>query len=166
MPKAPAHAAREAGSTARLAEAQLAELHRAMRATFSPHAAATAFAVAGRRAAADLLRSIPPAQRAQRQALPRHIATERLLDALRQWAPFFAADRRFVAEGGARPVLTIAANPLCDAPTRGGRVCAWHEALFETLFQALVSPHARVRETACLAQGDAECRFEVTFEES
>jgi divinyl protochlorophyllide a 8-vinyl-reductase len=167
MPVRPAGAA---ASTARLAELQLAVLHRAMRDTFSPQAASTALAEAGRRAAAELLRTIPPSGQALRRDLPRHVATALLLDSLGHWAPLFAAERRFTAHGGERPVLVIAANPLCDdAPLRDGavrgrRVCAWHEALFETLFQALVAPGTRVRETACLALGDPVCRFEVSFE--
>jgi divinyl protochlorophyllide a 8-vinyl-reductase len=134
-----------------------------MCATFSPRAASTALAAAGRRAAMELLRPIPAAERERRLNLPRTTATAILLAFLRRQSGRFAAERRFTARGGLHPVLVIAANPLCDPPTRGERVCAWHEALFETLFQALVSPDARVRETTCLALGDSECRFEVTF---
>ncbi len=163
--KAPARPTRAPSIEAPLVEAQLAELHRAMRTTFGPRVASTALAEAGRRAAAELLRAIPLPERERRLSLPRTASTAMLLAFLRRHSGRFAAERRFTARGGTSPVLIIAANPLCDPPTRGERVCAWHEALFETLFQALVSPGARVRETTCLAQGDAECRFEVTFEE-
>ncbi len=162
--KAPVRPAGAATPMASLAELQLAGLHRALRDTFKPEAASAALAEAGRRAAAELLRTIPPAAQVQRRALPRHVATALLLDSLGHWAPLFAAERRFTARGGEHPALVITGNPLCDGAPRGTRVCAWHEALFETLFQALVTPGARVRETACLALGDPECRFEVNFD--
>ena len=165
MLRASTHHAGTPGNGAQLAAMQLAGMHRAMRDTFGPLAASGPLAEAGRRAAAGLLRTIPLPEQARRRRLPRAVSTRMLLAALRRWAPRFAAtDRRFTASGGSRPVLIIAANPLCDERPRGTRVCAWHEALFETLFQALVSPDARVREVTCLALGDPECRFEVTFD--
>lgn len=144
-------------------EEDIARLHRAIRATFSPPAAARTLAEAGRRAAEELLRPFSPEERRRRLSLPRDEAVAGLFDLLHAWAPFFVAERRLVAVAGARPALIIAGNPLCDGAPRGMRVCAWHTALFETLFQALVAPEALVRETACLAQGDPECRFEVDF---
>ena len=162
--RAPDRAADAPDFGERVFEEQLATLHRAMRDTFSAEAASQALAEAGRRAAMELLRPITPAERARRRDLPRPVAIKQLLNSLHQWAPRFAAGRRFSATGGEQPVLIIAANPLCDAPARGTRVCAWHEALFETLFQALVTPESRVVETACLALGDELCRFEVTFD--
>lgn len=153
---------------AMLAAEEVARLHRAVRDNFSPGGSAAVLADAGRRTGAYLLaHRIPRPARWLLPRLPRLLATRVLLTALRRNAWTFGAENRFTATGGARPVLTIAANPLCATPGRepgDACVCAWHEAVFETLFRALVSPAARVREVACLARGDATCRFEVTFD--
>lgn len=149
--------------------AEVARLHRAVRETFGLDAAATVLRDAGRRTALYLLANrIPWAARRLLPRLPRPLATRALLAALRRNAWTFGAAGRFNAIGGAHLELAIEGNPLCAQPRPGEAgeicVCAWHEAVFETLFRALVSPRARVREVACLARGDQTCRFAVTFD--
>ncbi len=154
--------------TSMLPAAEVARLHRAVRDTLGPTSAAAVLADAGRRTATYLLaQRIPTPARWLLARLPRWLATRVLLTMLRRNAWTFGAKGRFGATGGSRPALIIVGNPLCaPAPGQPGDapVCAWHEAVFETLFQAVVSPAAHVHEISCIAQGDAECRFEVTFD--
>jgi divinyl protochlorophyllide a 8-vinyl-reductase len=58
-------------------------------------------------------------------------------------------------------VLTIRHNPLCQDLQADTPACDFYAATFERLFQVLVHRRSRVREVACEACGDAECRFEI-----
>lgn len=60
-------------------------------------------------------------------------------------------------------VFEIYNNPLVRDIVSDEPLCVWHEAVFETLFQRLVSQHACVRETSCCAMGDTSCQFEISL---
>jgi divinyl protochlorophyllide a 8-vinyl-reductase len=60
-------------------------------------------------------------------------------------------------------VLSIRHNPLCAGLAADAPACDFYAATFERLFQVLVHPRSRVREVACEACGDAECRFEIRW---
>lgn len=88
--------------------------------------------------------------------LPRRLAADVLLRAIGQNAWTFAGSGRFQsARRGATVHLVIHENPLATGP------CAWHRGVFTRLFTVLVTPEASVRETECVAEGAAACRFEV-----
>ena len=52
-------------------------------------------------------------------------------------------------------------NPLVAGLRGDHPICHWHAAVFERLFARLVWRGCIVREVACVAAGDAVCRFEV-----
>lgn len=149
---------------AMLEEAPVARLHQALRAALPADEAALLLAEAGRRTADYLLaHRIPrPAQRVLR-ALPPRPAAWLLLRAIRAHAWTFAGSGRFAARAGNPTVVTLHANPFCAREHALHPVCAWHAAVFQRLFHALVSPGACAVETRCCAQGDASCRFELRW---
>ena len=53
----------------------------------------------------------------------------------------------------------LADNPLVRGEVAANPACHWHLALFERLFQRLVSPDLECREMACIATGAPACRF-------
>jgi divinyl protochlorophyllide a 8-vinyl-reductase len=141
-------------------EAEVARLHRVLRAQAGP-GAARAFAFdAGRRTGAYLLaHRIPaPAQRLLR-ALPRRWAAALLGRAIRRNAWTFAGSGGFELQGGPRPSFTVAQCALCRGCRADTPLCDFYAGTFTALFAALVDPAARAREVACAAQGDPACRF-------
>ncbi len=114
---------------------------------------------AGRRTAEYLLaHRIPRAMTALLPRLPARLAAAILTHAMTRHAWTFAGSGRFTAEGGRHLTLSITANPLCLHNRTG---CVWHEAVFQRLFQALVSERAEITEIACTGRGAPACRFEV-----
>jgi divinyl protochlorophyllide a 8-vinyl-reductase len=140
------------------------ELHQAIRASMPKDRAAALMADAGRRTADYLLGArIPRPVRVVLKLLPPRLAAMVLVAAIRAHAWTFAGTGRFTASVGSSSVLRIAGNPLCAGETAAAPVCHWHVAVFQRLFEVLVSPAARVAETACEACGDNSCRFEVRW---
>jgi len=149
----------DAPPTAMTGEEEVARLHR-MVAGCLPAAAAEAVALdAGRRTARYILaHRIPRAACWLLRALPAGPSARLLIGAIGRNAWTFAGSGRFAARPGRPFVLTIAANPIAVPG------CAWHRGVFEGLFQALVSPRARVSEGACCALGATACRFEIALD--
>ena len=56
-------------------------------------------------------------------------------------------------------MFTLTNNPLIAGERAEHPLCAWHTAVFERLFQALVSRRTHAAETECEAEGDITCRF-------
>lgn len=132
-------------------------LHQAVRALLPPDQATTVMTDAGRRTADYLLaHRIPSAAQYVLRALPPWLSARLLTAAIRKHAWTFAGPGRFTARGY---VFTLTGNPLCFGEKAPGPVCAWHAAVFERLFQALVHPSALVTETDCEASGAIACRF-------
>jgi divinyl protochlorophyllide a 8-vinyl-reductase len=140
--------------------AQVGRLHRAVRASLPPAQATALMADAGRRTADYLLSArIPrPVQRLLK-LLPARLSAMLLVSAIRAHAWTFAGAGRFSARAGSPTIFELSGNPLCAGEHSPTPVCAWHEAVFRRLFQALVSPAATAVETSCAACGDAHCRF-------
>jgi divinyl protochlorophyllide a 8-vinyl-reductase len=119
---------------------------------------------AGRRTADYLLANrIPKPVQAVLKLLPPRMAAMILVSAIRRNAWTFAGSGVFGAHSGAPTIFEIRGNPLCAGETSPAPVCAWHAAVFERLFQKLVSRRARVTETECEASGADCCRFVVDW---
>jgi divinyl protochlorophyllide a 8-vinyl-reductase len=119
---------------------------------------------AGTRTADYILANrIPKLAQAVLKLLPAPLAARALAAAIAAHAWTFAGSGRFSVLRGNPMLLEIAQNPLCAEDRAGAAICAWHTAVFQRLFQALVSPAARVVETACEGQGDSCCRFAVSW---
>jgi divinyl protochlorophyllide a 8-vinyl-reductase len=147
--------------------ARVGRLYRAVRANLSPALDAALMREAGRRTAEYLLRArIPRPVQMLLKILPARLAAMSLLAAIRAHAWTFAGAARFSARSGKFAVMEMRENPLCVPDSAAHPACFWHEAVFQRLFEVLVSPQARVVETACEAAGDSCCRFMVTWTRS
>jgi divinyl protochlorophyllide a 8-vinyl-reductase len=145
-------------------EIAVARLHQATRARLPSHTARAILSDAGRRTANYLLAArIPKPVQILLKCLPPGTSARILISAIRRNAWTFAGSGHFTAEFADGCTLIITNNPLCAGEHAGKPVCAWHEAVFLRLFQTLVSPSARIAETACSARGDPCCCFQVRW---
>ena len=87
------------------------------------------------------------------RALPARLSGPLLLKAICHHSWTFAGNAEVTHNPAAPMELTIHDNPLAVTG------CAWHCAVFETLFHRLVSPSIVVEHPACCAQGGRICRF-------
>ncbi len=150
--------------TAMVDAAPVGRLHQAVRAALAPQQAALLMADAGRRTANYLLATrIPKPVQFLLRLLPARRAARLLVAAIRAHAWTFAGSGRFIAEAGLPTRFVLIGNPLCAGEHADHPVCAWHAAVFERLFQALVAPSAQTIETSCAARGDDACSFTVTW---
>ena len=157
---------------AMLDEREVTRLHHALRAELDPAAADAVARDAGLRTARYLLaHRIPmPVQRLLR-ALPAPLAARGLLRAITRHAWTFIGSGRLEATppGWRRapwgdPVrLVLHDNPMCRGLVTQAPACAYHAAVFEQLFVALVHPQARAIEVSCEAAGADACRFEIRW---
>jgi divinyl protochlorophyllide a 8-vinyl-reductase len=145
-------------------EAEVRQLHGVLREQLGADGARDVAAAAGRATADYLLANrIPkPVQRLLR-VLPAPLAARVLLAAIVRNAWTFAGSGAFSVQAGTPVVLRIQHNPLCRGLTTDTPACDFYAATFERLFQVLVHRHSRVREVACEACGDPECRFEIRW---
>jgi divinyl protochlorophyllide a 8-vinyl-reductase len=145
-------------------EAEVRRLHGALRERLGPAAAQAVARDAGQLTADYLLaHRIPRAVQALLKLLPSPLAARVLLTAIGRNAWTFVGSGQFSAEAG-RPVrLHIRHNPLCLGLQAETPACDFYAATFERLFQVLVHPRSNVREVACEACGDDECRFEIRW---
>jgi divinyl protochlorophyllide a 8-vinyl-reductase len=144
---------------AMLPEADVAELHGALR-RLLPEAEAAAFAAEAGQRTADyvLAHRIPRPVRMTLRLLPPMLSSRLLLEAIEAHAWTFAGSGRFACRHGLPAVVEIAGNPLA-----GPAGCIWHTAVFERLFQRLVHDQAEAHETGCCGRGEASCRFEISW---
>jgi divinyl protochlorophyllide a 8-vinyl-reductase len=141
-------------------ERPVGRLHRSVRAVLPVPEATVLLREAGRLTANYLLAArIPRLVQFVLRCLPPRLAAAVLVPAIRAHAWTFAGSGRFTAHIGSPTVFEVTDNPLCRDEHAPACVCAWHAAVFERLFQALVSPQTHVTETSCAARGDAQCRF-------
>ncbi|MEM8796035.1 MAG: bacteriochlorophyll 4-vinyl reductase [Pseudomonadota bacterium] len=111
---------------------------------------------AGRRTADYVIANrIPAIARTTMSVLPTGLSARMLLKAIHRNAWTFAGSG--TVKVGARPqfLISIRNTPLTMPD------CAWHTAVFEKLFQRLVTPVATVRNTLCCWSGAQDCRFEL-----
>jgi divinyl protochlorophyllide a 8-vinyl-reductase len=147
-------------------ERRVNRLHRMVR-TLPPCQAAAILTDAGERTANYILANrIPKLAQTVLKRLPAPLAARALASAITAHAWTFAGSGRFSVRPGKPLLFEIAQNPLCAEDRAGAALCAWHSAVFQRLFQALVSHAARVVETACEGRGDSCCRFAVSWEPS
>jgi divinyl protochlorophyllide a 8-vinyl-reductase len=154
-------------------EQEVIRLHQALRAALDPTAVERVARDAGERTARYLLADrIPRPVQALLRRLPAPWAARVLLHAIARHAWTFTGSGRFAwsqtgwraASRGGEPVrLTLHDNPTCRGIRTEAPACAYHAAVFETLFATLVHPAARVNETSCEASGGDACRFEVRW---
>ncbi|MBS0641654.1 MAG: bacteriochlorophyll 4-vinyl reductase [Acetobacteraceae bacterium] len=138
----------------------VARLHRAVRAALPLDAANLIMAEAGRLTALYLLANrIPRPVQLLLKCLPSRTAASILVKAISAHAWTFAGSGTFTAQVGNPTVFTLSNNPLIAGERAEHPLCAWHTAVFERLFQALVSRRTHAAETECEAEGDITCRF-------
>lgn len=144
-------------------EDEVRRLHAALRDELGVPLAREIAREAGQRTGDYLLaHRIPKPVQGLLKCLPARAAAAVLLSAIRRHAWTFAGSGRFTARNGRPVVLSICGNPLCQGwHSDDGPACDFYAATFERLFAALLHPRARVREVACEACGEGECRFEV-----
>jgi divinyl protochlorophyllide a 8-vinyl-reductase len=140
----------------------VARLQTALRAGLGAGAAREINREAGRRTGEYLLaHRIPPLAQAALKRLPVSLAARCLARAIGRHAWTFSGSGAFHFEPGLPCVLSIAGCPLCRHIRAQTPACDYFAATFERIFRELVSPRARVTETACQALGAPACRFEV-----
>jgi divinyl protochlorophyllide a 8-vinyl-reductase len=145
-----------------VAESEAAALHRAVRARLGEEAASAVLFEAGLRTADYLLaHRIPRAAQTVLKILPAPLASRALLAAIRRHAWTFAGSGSFRAAPGNPAAVEIEGCPLCRGERSGRPLCGYYAAVFEKLFQTLVSPKANAAEVACEAMGAPACRFEI-----
>jgi divinyl protochlorophyllide a 8-vinyl-reductase len=143
-------------------ERRVARLHQAVRALMPPGESAPLLAEAGRLTADYLLANrIPRAARTVLSCLPPRLAAGLLVPAIRAHAWTFAGTGQFAASAGSPVIFIMTGNPLCAGERTAAPACVWQAAVFERLFQRLVSADSRAVETDCEACGDGFCRFVV-----
>jgi divinyl protochlorophyllide a 8-vinyl-reductase len=146
-------------------ERRVARLHRLTRTMLAAGKAEMILTDAGARTADYILANrIPKLAQTVLKLLPAPLAARALASAITAHAWTFAGSGVFSVHVGKPLIFEIAGNPLCAGERPGSPVCAWHAAVFQRLFQALVSPSAQVIETDCEARGDACCRFAVSWD--
>lgn len=134
-------------------------LHHALAEALPEAEARRIAADAGRRTGDYILKHrIPrPAQTALK-LLPVAVAGPLLLRSIARHAWTFAGSGQVTISPGRPCCLTIRANPLAVIPG-----CPWHTAVFNRLFQTLVSPNAETQEQTCCATGAPACTFVITY---
>lgn len=143
--------------TRMIPEEDAARLHRSLRET-EPGAARRIAAAAGV-ATADyiLAHRIPPMAQRLLKALPAALAAPLLARAISRHAWTFTGSGTFRRRDAW--TFEIAGNPLIRGEKSAVPLCAWHAAVFERLYAALVAPDCRCEEVSCAAQGSRACRF-------
>lgn len=126
---------------------------------FWPHADAMKIArEAGRRTADYVIaHRIPRLAQVLLRMAPRPVAVGLLLRAIQRNAWTFVGSGTCSVMAGAPSVITIRNNPLLMPD------CAWHEAVFQRLFECLIARGTGVQHTACCRDDDPACRFEITL---
>jgi divinyl protochlorophyllide a 8-vinyl-reductase len=148
-------------------ERPVARLHQALRKLAAPEQAERVLTEAGRLTADYILtHRIPRAAQALLKRAPAWLAARLLVPAIEAHAWTFAGSGRFTGRAGPPTVFELTGNPFCASEQSPIPVCAWHEAVFQRLFQVLVSPRSLAVETGCTACGDPCCRFVLDWRSS
>lgn len=143
-------------------EGPAARLHQALRRGYPAEAASLLAGEAGERTGDYILaHRIPhPAQRLLR-VLPRSLATRLLAGAIGKHAWTFAGSGDFRVARGRPLTFELHDNPVVRGEHATQPLCHWHAAVFQRLFNALVSADIRCVETHCCAMGAPACRFAI-----
>ncbi len=108
-----------------------------------------------------LAHRIPRVAKMVLRALPAPLARFALSKAIAKNAWTFAGSGSFRIASQRPLVFEITGNPLARELQSAHPLCAWHCAVFQTLFRRLADPGAEVIETACCAMGNDACRFTI-----
>ena len=142
-------------------EDDAARLHRQLRSEVPDVAPAIASAAGIATANYIMAHRIPRPAQWLLKALPRDRAAIMLSSAVEKHAWTFVGSGRFTVLDAW--TFEIERNPLICGETSEGCLCHWHAAVFERLYQSLVTPSCRCVETRCGAQSASEtCRFNLT----
>lgn len=141
-------------------EGDVARLHRHLRLK-EPKRAAVLSAEAGVRTADYILaHRIPKPVQLGLKALPARVAVRLLSTAIRRHAWTFVGSGQFHVRNPW--AFEIVDNPLIRGETSDTCLCDWHGSVFARLYQSLVSPRCRCKETQCGAKDAGKtCRFEL-----
>lgn len=155
----------DAPPQAMVPEDEVIALHRTLRENLAPQSARGIARAAGRATGDYLLaHRIPRAVQLLLRNLPARLASRLLLNAIRRHAWTFAGSARFTARAG-RPVrISIGNCPICRAAEADTTICDYYAATFTRLYSRLVHRTALARETACAANGDPQCQFEIDWD--
>jgi len=139
-------------------EADAARVHKVLREVDPEHAPEIARAAGIKTGDYILAHRIPPKAQWFLQVLPKRMAARVLSQAIAKHA------WTFVGSGQFRVVdpwtFEITHNPLIRGEHSDDRLCFWHAAVFERLYQELVAPGCSCEEVECGAQtGEGVCRF-------
>jgi len=145
-------------------ERRVARLHQTLRSCFTQAQSQRLLEDAGLRTANYLLHArIPRWVQQVLKRLPPALAARVLVAAIRKNAWTFAGSGRFTARVGRTVTIRIEGNPFCAGEMAAIPVCHWHCAVFQHLFEVLVSPTTRVVETHCEAACGSACCFEISW---
>lgn len=142
-------------------EGPAARLHQAVRAMY-PELAPELTRRAGLRTADYIIsHRIPPVVIHLLQHSPPWLSAHLLAKTIEKHAWTFAGSGRFQIASKRPLVFELHDNPVVRGEQADRPICHWHTAVFQRLFNNLVDPGLRVRETACCATGSPCCRFEL-----
>jgi divinyl protochlorophyllide a 8-vinyl-reductase len=145
-------------------EKRVASIHQAVRRLLPPDRATIILKDAGLRTGDYILANrIPKFAQVILKLLPAPLAARMLVKAITAHSWTFAGSGHFSGEVGSNVTFEIASNPIIAGERADKLVCVWHAAVFQRLFQVLVSPKSRSAEIACGAHGDPSCRFVVDW---
>lgn len=140
-------------------ESPAARLHQTLRQQMPEQAAAFAREAGERTGDYILAHRIPaPAQRVLR-ALPARLASPILARAIGKHAWTFAGSGVFRVLPGRPMTFELYDNPVVRGESSPTPLCDWHAAVFQRLFNVLVSRQIRCTEITCCAMGASACRF-------
>ena len=148
--------------TGLIPEAPVARLHQALRRHYPAHADALAREAGERTGDYILVHRIPALARRLLQVLPAAVAAPLLARAVVRHAWTFAGSGDFRIREGHALEFELFDNPIVRAERATLPVCHWHAAVFQRLFNALVSPDLHCVESECCATGAPACRFSLT----
>ncbi len=110
---------------------------------------------AGRRTADYVIANrIPRIVRILLSLMPPKIASAMLLRSIAKHAWTFVGSGELRINRGA---IEVADNPIAMPG------CPWHQAVFQRMFERLVSNQCLIQETTCCARGAPVCRFELSL---
>ena len=151
------------GEDGLMPEGPAAALHQAVRAHY-PDIAPELTRQAGVRTADYIITyRIPPIVRELLRHSPAWLSGPLLARTLEKHAWTFAGSGRFHVAARSPFVFELYDNPVVRGEASSTPVCHWHNAVFQRLFNSLVDPGIRCRETHCCAVGDDRCRFEFSL---